>query len=180
MFLKPILFVLTLLSLPLVQIELTNLKGQKIKIQQFDQYKATVVWFLSPDCPLCQNYTLTIKKLQEKHGKQIRIIGIVSGKNSSIQEILNYQNEYQLTINILRDEEKKLSKLLNASITPEVFVFNQKQKLVYSGRIDNWAYAPGKKRTVITQHELEDVLGKLCKNQDVTYFKTKAVGCFIE
>ncbi|MFY8021188.1 MAG: redoxin domain-containing protein [Bacteroidia bacterium] len=180
MFLKALLFVLTLISLPLVRVELKNLDGQKTRIQQFDQYKASVLWFISPDCPLCQNYTLTIKKIQEKYGKQIRIIGIVSGKQTSIQDIKKFKKEYQIDISVLLDEEMKLCKLLGASITPEVFVFNKKQELVYSGRIDNWAYALGRKRTVITQHELDDVLGKLCHNQEVSYFKTKAVGCFIE
>jgi hypothetical protein len=51
--------------------------------------------------------------------------------------------------------------------------------LVYSGRIDNWAYELGKKRTVITSHDLENVLQNLSAGKEVKPFQTKAVGCFI-
>jgi hypothetical protein len=71
-------------------------------------------------------------------------------------------------------------KHLAASITPEVFVYDKTSKLVYSGRIDNWAYAPGKTRTVITKNELADVLQKLSEGKNVSFHKTQAVGCFIE
>jgi hypothetical protein len=68
---------------------------------------------------------------------------------------------------------------MQATITPEVFVMNQKKEIVYSGRIDNWAYELGKKRTVITEHDLANVLENLNKGIVVKPYQTKAVGCFI-
>ncbi len=179
MFTKTIIF-LTILLMPLIQIELKNNKGEKTRIKNFENYEATVLWFISPECPLCQNYTLTIKKLQEKFGQKVRFIAIVSGKDFSIKDLENFKREYKMNIEVLFDEEKKLVKHLGASITPEVFVYDKKSKLVYSGRIDNWAYAPGKTRTVITKHELSDVLQKLNDGKIVPFHKTQAVGCFIE
>jgi thiol-disulfide isomerase/thioredoxin len=166
--------------MPLVQIELKNSKGEKTKIKNFENYEATVLWFISPECPLCQNYTLTIKNIQQKYNSKIRFIGIVSGKDFTSKEIENFKKEYGIKIEILFDEEKKLVKHIGASITPEVFVYDKTSKLVYSGRIDNWAYAPGKTRTVITKHELADVLQKLNEGKIVPFHKTQAVGCFIE
>lgn len=179
MFTKTIIF-LTILLMPLVQIELKNNKGEKTRIKDFGKYHATILWFISPECPLCQNYTLTIKKFQEKYNSKIRFIGIVRGKDFTIEDIEKFKREYQIKIEVLFDEEKKLVKHLAASITPEVFVYDKTSKLVYSGRIDNWAYAPGKTRTVITKNELADVLQKLSEGKNVSFHKTQAVGCFIE
>lgn len=179
MFTKTIIF-LTILLMPLVQIELKNNKGEKTKIKDFEKYQATILWFISPECPLCQNYTLTIKKFQKKYNSKIRFIGIVSGKDFTANDIEKFKREYQIKIEVLFDEEKKLVKHLGASITPEVFVYDKSSKLVYSGRIDNWAYAPGKTRTVITKNELADVLHKLNEGKIVPFHKTQAVGCFIE
>ena len=81
---------------------------------------------------------------------------------------------------MLHDPKNKLTNLLKATITPEVFMLNQQQKVIYQGRIDNWAYEVGRKRTVITEHNLRDAIKTFKKRQPIAYPKTKAVGCFIE
>jgi thiol-disulfide isomerase/thioredoxin len=180
MFLKLIITLITFASPSLVQIELKSLQNKSVYINNFEQFDATTLWFISPECPLCQNYTLTIKNIKKKYGNSVRVIGIVSGKYFSIKEVEQFKKDYNIELDVYFDYDKKLAKYLGASITPEVFVFNKKSELVYSGRIDNWAYAPGKKRAVITKHELDDVLLQLKQGTKFTYFKTQAIGCFIE
>lgn len=160
---------------------LINLEGKYEFIGNSNKKKAYVIFFLSPECPLCQSYSLTIKKLHEKFKSQgIDFVAIIPGTEYSLLKIVEYRNGYGLkNIPFFLDPNFAFSKQTKASITPEVFVLNQNNHLVYSGRIDNWAYELGKKRAVITSHDLENVLQNLSAGKEVKPYQTKAVGCFI-
>jgi thiol-disulfide isomerase/thioredoxin len=162
-------------------IPLFDLKGNIFRINQLHKYKATVIFFLSPECPLCQSYTLTINQLIKKYnGKPIQFIGVIASKDFSVDDILSYKRNYKLNLNLVRDAKSLLAKKLGATITPEVFVLGPTGVIRYSGRIDNWAYDLGKKRTLITEHNLIDAIDSVICNKSVKIKKAKAVGCFIE
>ncbi len=160
---------------------LQNTEGKFEVISNLKKNNAYVVFFLSPECPLCQSYTLTIKQLYETYKtKGVEFIAIVPGTEYSLLKIVSYRSQYGLKeIPFYLDPNKAYTMQVNARITPEVFVFNSANQIVYSGRIDNWAYELGKKRTVITAHDLADVLANLYEGKKFKPYQTKAVGCFI-
>lgn len=165
----------------LAAIPLLDLKGKTVYLSNIGSNKATVVLYVSPECPLCQSYTLTMNNLITAYaGKRIDFLGIVPGTDYTPESILKYQRTYKSKLPLLRDVSNRTVKLLGATITPEVFVLNQSGKVVYSGRIDNWAYELGRKRKVITEHNLRDALDAILAGKAVVVKKTKAVGCFIE
>lgn len=166
---------------PISSIPLTTLKNQTTTFPFSANAKATVIYFLSPECPLCQSYTLTINNLATAYkSKGIAFIGIVPGKEHSLSTILNYKRSYKLNLTILVDEQLKLTKQLGATITPEVIVLSTQKQILYKGRIDNWAYELGRKRKVITDHNLKDAIEAILHHQPIKTTQTKAVGCFIE
>lgn len=175
---------LTAFTLPLQhigQISLLDLRGKKVALSQIKEHNGTAIIFISPECPLCQSYTLTINKLiKEYEAKGISFIGIVPTKDFTLKSINDYRITYKSSLKILRDENNELVKFLNATITPEVFLLNKNAQVIYSGRIDNWAYELGKKRKVITDHNLKNALNALLGGKPIPVTKTKAVGCFIE
>ncbi|TAE86244.1 MAG: alkyl hydroperoxide reductase [Bacteroidetes bacterium] len=185
------IYFLLLLANPLLQrgaeltqihaISLLDLRGQTVSLHKYVGKGATVFIFISPECPLCQSYTLTINKLLTTYQTDsIRFLGIVPGQSFTTAETLGFKRKYKCNLTLLHDPNNKLTNLLKASITPEVFILNQQQKVIYQGRIDNWAYEVGRKRTVITEHNLRDAIEAFKKHQPITPPKTKAVGCFIE
>jgi peroxiredoxin len=162
-------------------ITLTGTKGERIYDNQLIGGKATVFYFLSPECPLCQSYVLTIKQLYQTFANQgVQMVGIIPGTDFSNTTISTFKHRYGLPIPLWKDEELKLTNKYNATITPEVVVVNAKGKVLYQGRIDNWAYELAKKRRVITEHNLRDALNSIVHNQPIKITKTKAVGCYIE
>jgi len=162
-------------------IPLLDLKGNIIRINQLHNFKATVIFFLSPECPLCKSYTLTINQLIKKYnGKPIQFIGVIPSNDFSVDDILNYKRSYKLNLNLVRDTKSLMAKKLGATITPEVFLLGKTGVIKYSGRIDNWAFDLGKKRSVITEHNLIDAIEAVLQNKSVKIKKAKAVGCFIE
>jgi hypothetical protein len=59
---------------------------------------------------------------------------------------------------------------------PQVFVLRGRTVL-YSGKIDNSYERVGKRRTIITQHLLHDVLTNIVQNQPIVPSKTEPIGC---
>jgi hypothetical protein len=130
---------------------------------------------------LCESYSLNIRTLiQQYRLKDFNFVAIIPGKSYSKESVIAFRNKYQLNqLLFWFDPNYELCDAVGATITPEVFVFLPHGKKVYNGRIDNWAYELGKKRKVITEHDLKNVLNTISKNLDIIPFQTKAVGCFI-
>ncbi len=139
--------------------------------------KTTIIIFLSPECPLCKNYLPGLIKLQNSH-KEINFYGVVPGKSYSLKEISKLKNEYKINFELLTDRDKRLSKYLNATTTPEVFLINKMGAITYQGQIDNWASALGQKRLVITEKYLEEAINDLLSGK-LSFKKTIPVGCLI-
>ena len=74
----------------------------------------------------------------------------------------------------------KLTKRLDAKTTPEVFILNDKNKILYQGAIDNLYYDIGKKRPEASIFYLKDALNSIINKQKITIQKTEAIGCDIE
>lgn len=160
---------------------LTTVKGKPVKLINMQKNKATVFIFLSPECPLCQSYSLTLNNLNKEYSnKGIKMIGIIPGHDFSAAEVNTYIRKYKISFPVYYDRQLRLTKYFNANITPEAFVIDENEKLRYKGRIDNWAYELGKKRTVTTEHDLKDALSALINKKPIHVTQTKAIGCFIE
>ena len=183
---RPILFFLMVIvagctSNPIVnEIALKNLQGQASRIDP-SKNPLTVIYFLSPECPLCINYTLAIKQLSEKYANDsIAFYGVHSVKWFSASEVEEYKLKYGLEINMLLDPTNQLAQTLGATVTPEVFVLNSKSEPLYFGKIDNWINDLGKKKLEVSERYLEDALAAYLKGAEINPEETKAVGCLIE
>ena len=145
-----------------------------------DSKEIKVYVFLSETCPICQSYTLTLKKLYNKYNSQnVVFIAVFSNYYSSSDNIQAFQKKYDFPFETILDQQGLVAKELGATITPEVFIQNEEGKTVYSGRIDDTFYAIGKRRNVIKSNDLEDALSQLISKQPIKNPKTKAVGCVI-
>ncbi len=160
----------------------SNLDGQPVTLsEKLNVKKGLVLIYLSPECPLCKNYTAVIKDLQLRFEPQeINFLGVVSGHYYTVDSVRKFLKEFSLDLEVVMDAEFKISKIYNARITPEVHLINPEGTLVYSGAIDNWAISLGKKRLVADRHYLAEAVDNFLKNKPVDPHETKAVGCLIE
>jgi len=147
----------------------------------FTNHSGTALIFLSPECPLCQNYTVTIDRIQKDFDeKDVAFYGVVSGDFYSQSDIKGFLIKYDLDLPIILDPEFKLANYYKAEITPEAFLIAENGESQYQGAIDNWAISLGQKRQTITERYLEDALNAHLTGGEINPKKTKAVGCFIE
>lgn len=185
--LKPIIFLfLTFfcISCSPSKKELSNIKLLTLTEQTFYlnhlNPKMIVLFFLSPECPLCENYSTEINTLYSTYKDVFSFYAIFPGEHYPQEKIELFKENYQLKLPVLLDKKLELTKLIKASITPEVFVLDSHHHILYHGAIDNRAISLGKKRTQITQHYLIDALEKINHDKSPEINHTKAVGCYIE
>jgi thiol-disulfide isomerase/thioredoxin len=185
---RRLMFLLSVLALiscgkeDILQSEFSTLDGSPLRLDTvFSNSNSAVLIFLSPECPLCQNYTVTINQLQsEFQDEKIAFLGVVSGEFYSTSAIEGFLIRYDLDLPIIMDPELKLANHFDASITPEAFVINQSGETQYRGAIDNWAISLGKKRLTITERYLADAIRARLNGMKIEPKKTEPVGCFIE
>lgn len=141
--------------------------------------KLNVLFFLSTDCPISLKYINKIKDLIFLHKGKINFNFYLTHQNTPSKMkkfILDYSIDFKINI----DRQNKLSKLLGAQVTPEVFVFDNESTLHYHGAIDNWFYTLGKNRKIITSHYLRDAIKLLQNNNEIQTTYVQPVGCYIE
>lgn len=169
-------------SLPLFSpssFELLDLKEQKnIKIVP-DRTKFLLFVFLSPECPLSQNYTRTISQLHEKFKEKVNIYGIIPGSAYTIKEVIEFENRYHTLFKIFIDTKLKLTSHLKATVTPEAVLLDPRGYLIYEGAIDNWVQGFGRKKLQPDQHYLKDAIEQILRSEIVKVRKMKAFGCKI-
>ena len=153
--------------------------NQDNRFVQFDSAGLYAFVFLSPECPLCKNYSLVLNTLKEKFGNGVRFYGIVPGRTYSNEEVLQYINGYKIQFPIWIDRQKKLSSYMKATTTPEVVLLNKKGAVVYRGAIDDWVQALGKKKPKPQQRYLEEAIIRYLQKKDVLVKKTHPIGCLI-
>ncbi len=135
--------------------------------------------FLSPECPLCKNYSSTLNTLYQEFSNDILFYGVIPGKAYTTKEVQAFQSTYKISFPLLIDSNKILSNYLHATITPQAILLDGKQHLLYKGAIDNWAVSLGKQRLKPTEDYLKDAIKESVQHRLITIKRTQAVGCKI-
>ena len=135
--------------------------------------------FLSPECPLCQNYSNVLNGLYKKFEGSINMYSIIPGNAYNQKDVNTFASTYHIQFPLLTDATKKLSDYLKASITPEAILVDSKGQLIYKGAVDNLLEGLGKRRIKATSNYLEDAITAAINHQPITIKRTKAIGCKI-
>ncbi|MCF8464855.1 MAG: redoxin domain-containing protein [Flavobacteriales bacterium] len=181
LFFISLVFLVACASKPKVQeVVLTSLSQEQTSIKP-SQNALTVIYFLSPECPLCINYTLVMGELNEHFASDsLKFYGVFSNEWYSPEEVRMFQLKYNLGFDMLFDTENRLAQALSATVTPEVFVLNSASEVLYSGKIDNWVNELGKKKLEVTDHYLRNALLAWRNGKPIHPMHTQPIGCLIE
>ncbi len=143
------------------------------------EHKAALFLFLSPECPLCKNYGLVLKRIYEEYGSRIQMIGIFPGSGYSAEEIKNYLNKYGIGFSAAVDPKFKLSSYLEATITPEAVLIDPEGWMLYRGAIDDWVVTLGRKKVHPEKEYLKDAIAQYLSHNPVLIRQTSPKGCLI-
>ncbi len=139
--------------------------------------KATVIIFVSTECPFVQPYTDRLISLNNEFGsKGIVIWGINSNKTEPTEEVMNHAKEKNYNFPVLKDVNNIVANQFGAARTPEVFVIdNNSMTVIYHGRIDD-----NKEADKVTSNDLQNALNDFLAGNAIAVNETKAFGCSIK
>ena len=146
-------------------------------IQPLPSLEAVV--FLSPECPLCKNYSLTLNSLQKEYAGKVAFTGVIPGRAYSLSEVKTFTQKYKISFPVVIDSTKTMTAALKATVTPEVFLIGPDKKIYYHGSIDNWIKDLGMASARPTVFYLKDAIDELLAHRPVVHSYNKPVGCLI-
>lgn len=142
--------------------------------------KATVMYFVTHDCPISNRYAPEIERICDDYAPQgLRCLIAYVDPTVGISEIRQHLRAYGSTQPAIRDADHRMVEMAGATITPESALFDESGELAYRGRIDNLYAALGTPRRRATETDLRDALDQALSGQAVSRPRTQAVGCFI-
>jgi mono/diheme cytochrome c family protein len=158
-----------------------DLHGQVLEIPQ-PRARATVVVFLSTDCPIANGYLPDLNTLYTTWAPEagVQLVGVLSDPTLKRPAVNDWYAAYHVAFPVVIDTTGDLAKRLDPSRTPEAFVLDRDGAVRYRGRIDDRYLALGKKRQVTQHHDLEDAVAAVLAGRDIPEPRTTPVGCFFE
>ena len=159
-------------------IALKDSAGKLVKPLAKEGQKATVLFFLTTECPIGNLYSPEINRIVG-HYKEKGVTFHSVYAYETAAEIKKHQQEYKLSLSALLDPEVKLAKLTGATVTPEACVLGPDGKILYRGRIDDRAVKFGTVRVEPRVRDLRLALDAVLAGKPVTQKFTKPIGCYI-
>lgn len=161
------------------KLKFTSESGNPVSWSDLAGKKATVVVFLSFDCPMSNSYATLLTELAKKYASQgVNFIGLCPCDEESAA-IAKHARDYRLSFPVFKDEKLAVSDALAATHTPSVYLIDGENKIRYSGQIDNRYAARLKENPKTTEHYLRDAIEAVLANRSVKVASTKPMGCHI-
>ena len=136
--------------------------------------------FLGETCPVSRHYTLTLRELHAEYAaEELEFIGVFPNRLSTPTAIAAFKEKYLLPFSCIRDSAHTWVKRFGITVVPEVVVVDSSNAAIYQGRIDNAFARVGRRRRVVTERDLADVLNAIRDKTPPAFRKTQAIGCFI-
>lgn len=143
--------------------------------------KICVFIFLDVECPISKYYTQILQKIYLKSRQNnVVFFTIFPTKYTTVTEVSVFNNKYDLTIPSILDKFQSITKNLNATVTPEVFVVNQNGEIQYSGSIDDSYFALGIRNHEPKNFYLQEAIISVIKKRKPLVPHSNAIGCEIQ
>ena len=169
-------------DLPTQEFTLRNANGGSLTLQQAEKENGLLVMFSCNTCPfVIRNEPVTKQVMTFAAAHHVGMIIINSneaqrGDADSYEAMKKFAKEQGYSVPYVVDDNSRLADIFGANHTPEVFLFNNKHKLVYKGAMnDNPSDPKGYKKMYI-----EDAINATIAGKEMNPKTTKSVGCSIK
>jgi len=164
----------------LPRFSLADTEGRIHTPAEWSGKRAVVLFFLTTDCPLCNNYVPELNRIAQAYTPRgVAFYGVQGDATVPAAEVRRHAKEFGYTFPYLFDEEESLAASTGATTTPEAAVLSPGGQLRYLGRIDNRLEDWGEQRVQVTEFDLRDALDAILNGKQVPHAHTKTLGCAI-
>jgi peroxiredoxin len=162
---------------------LPDTKGNIVLLGDFKQAPALLIVFMCNHCPFVKHILSgLIGLVKEYQAKGVAVIGINSNDVANFPEdspemMAKATKEYDFPFPYLYDETQEVAKAYRAACTPDFFLFDKAQRLVYRGQMDD--SRPGN-NIPTTGADLRAAIDAVLAGEQVNAEQKPSVGCNIK
>ena len=155
---------------------LPDVDGTNRTLASLKGKNGTVILFIAVQCPVSNAYNERMEQLaQDFKAKGINVIGINSNVTDDAGAVKAHAVEHKFSFVVLKDPGNKVADSLGAKVTPEAYLLDANNKLVYHGRIDNSKDPAG-----VNSSELRDAMNLVLAGKPVEKTGAASFGCTIK
>lgn len=159
------------------------LSGSAIALSNYADKRALLVMFICQHCPFVKHIKVELAKISKDYANSN--LGIVA---ISANDVANYPDdapeklkamakELDLSFPICYDETQETAKAYTAACTPDFFLFDANQQLVYRGQLDDSRPSNGKP---VTGKNLRAAIDAVLAGKSISSEQQPSVGCNIK
>ena len=157
--------------------------GQTVRLADFQGASALLVMFLCNHCPFVKHVAAELAKLGRDYQAKGAAVVVISSN-----DVENYPDDrpelmtaeadhWGYTFPYLYDESQAVAKAYQAACTPDFYLFDQQQRLVYRGQLDG--SRPGND-VPVTGEDLRQALDAVLAGQAIGPEQRPSLGCNIK
>jgi len=170
---------------------LPSTDGTTVQLSDFSGSKALVVIFMCNHCPYVVHIAPALAPLaQEYMSKGVAFVGINSNDveaypADSFEKMVEEKAKRGYPFPYLFDETQAVAQAYSAACTPDIYVFDEKHKLVYRGQFDDTrptriASGHYESDTKATGKSLQQALDVILSGRSVPDKQYPSIGCNIK
>ena len=171
------------LGTPAPEFALPDTRGATVALSDFAAAPALAVAFICNHCPYVKHLREGLAQFgRDMHSKGVQVVAISSN------DAVNYPDDGPAQMAreaasagypfpYLHDESQAVAKAYRAACTPDFFLFDRDQKLVYRGQFDG--SRPGNE-VPVTGSDLRAAVDSLLAGQPVSAEQKPSMGCNIK
>lgn len=156
--------------------------GNTYSLRDFNDKKYLVLFFTCNHCPYVINSDEVTRKTAETFkGMGVEFLAINSNSKNTYEEdsfehMVGRMEQHQFPWKYLYDETQEVALAYGALRTPHFFVFDDKRRLVYTGR----AIDSPRDTSRMTVNDLDRTLDQLIKGEEISVPVTNPIGCNVK
>ena len=169
-------------KVPKTEVKMKDISGQEVTLKEAFKENGLLVMFSCNTCPAVianQDRTREISKYALE--KNVGVILLNSnegqrGDEDSFEAMKDYAKEQGYNFHYVVDQKSVVADAFGANRTPECFLFNKEQSLVYYGAIDDNPKDPKN----IKRAHLKEAINEMLTGKEVTVKSSRSIGCGIK
>ena len=165
------------------EFSLMNVDGRIVSLADFQDAPALLVIFMCNHCPYVIHVAPELARLAAQYqAKGVAVVGISSNDVSKYPQDSPEQMVHEVELRgysfpYLYDESQEVAQAYRAACTPDFFVFDADQKLVYRGQIDD---SRPDTDIPLTGADMRAALDAVLAGQPVSSVQKPSLGCNIK
>lgn len=157
--------------------------GQTISPDSFAGKKGLLVMFICKHCPFVKHVQAELSKIGKDYASSNLGLVAISANNAAQypddapDKLKQMVQEQQFVFPLCYDETQETAKAYTAACTPDFFLFDSDQQLVYRGQLDD--SRPSNDRPV-TGKDLREAIDAILADKPVAPDQKPSIGCNIK